>query len=228
MNKMRRLICGTVLTLTLSGGISYAADVLKPNTPSLTSTTTTTETVVTPAPTAANPGTLPPATPGSALTSKPADTLLLSTTPAIPAMDPKDIPDIVMKEMQEIQKNCERNYFYSSFHDCKCVAVKFLDARMKSDPDVPKERIFTQIAGQCVDEPSIAGYIYKSCADYMQHTRPSDYVSFCRCSANDVAKSYTKAPVMNLRYIEGLRRNAFVKCGIGNNPDRPSSGGVRN
>lgn len=176
---------------------------------------------------------LPPAPDGmtgGAMTN-PADgnstaTLKLGTgnNPSAQSIDPKDIPDIVLEEMQNVEDNCRANYFYSSFHDCRCVAVKFVDARMRNDPAIPKERIFEQVATQCPDEPSIAGFIYKSCADYMKTIR-KDYVGFCKCSANNVARAYSKTPVMNMRYIEGLRRNAFVTCGIGNRSNDLPYGG---
>lgn len=227
MNLHRTTFLALASALILSGGMACAADLLKPATPSLTATTT-------PATTApAQPATqtapqdavgetgnidkaVPPAQPG--------DGLKLTTKPSgPPELAPKDIPDVLMKEMQDVQSSCEKNYFYSSFHDCKCISVKFLDARLKSDPNTSKDRVFNSIAGQCVDEPAIAGYIYKSCGDYMQHVR-KDYVEFCKCTANNVAETYHKAPVMSLRYIESLRRNAFIACGISNKVEKPDRG----
>lgn len=139
----------------------------------------------------------------------------------VEVIDPKDIPETILKEMQGIEKDCETNYFYNSFHNCKCVAVKYLDARIKSDPNIPKERVFNKVANQCPDETAIAGYIYKNCAEYMKNVR-KDYVSFCTCNANNVARSYSKNPIMNLRYIESLRRNSMMACGLAPSPEYQS------
>ncbi|MDB5490182.1 MAG: hypothetical protein JWO78_31 [Micavibrio sp.] len=224
MNLRRCTIIALAAVLLCTGGMARAADILTPSTPSLTgpadatgqpaaTTTTTTET------TTAAPGD----TDGKPVpTPKTGDMLKLSTGPdAAPPIDPKEIPDVVMEEMKQIENSCTKNYFYSSFHDCKCISVKFLDARLKSDPNMSKDRVFNSIAAQCVDEPGVAGYVYKSCADYMKSIRV-DFDSFCTCSANKVAASYKKNPMMSLRYIESLRRNAFVDCGIRNKVEKPS------
>jgi hypothetical protein len=148
-------------------------------------------------------------------------TLNLQTEPpksASQAIDPADIPDILLAEMADVENNCNANAMYSAFHDCRCIAVKFLDARLKSDPDRSKDIVFNAISNQCPNPPGIAGYIYKSCADVMKNERPKDFDKFCSCSANQVAEAYAKTPMMNVRYIDGLRKNAFISCGIGSNP----------
>jgi hypothetical protein len=223
MDVIRFAICGVFVAFSLTGaGPARAEELLAPNKPLLGASsgtpTETTAATTTPSP---EPSAVPSQNPILPANPSPTGSLNLAT-PNQPqgaaGIDPKDIPEILLTEMKEIERNCTNNHFYSSFHDCKCITVKFLDARLKSDPDVPKERIFNDVAGQCPDEAGIAGYIYKSCAAYMDTVR-KDYVSFCTCTANDVAKAYTRTPVMNLRYIEMLRRNAFTNCGIANNPD---------
>lgn len=210
--------------MIFSGSMAFAADILKPATPSLTAPAGTTPA----APEATGtPATAPGATqqPQTATSSMPAapigDGLKLSTKPSGPeAVPPKDIPDVLMAEMKDVESSCEKNYFYSSFHDCKCIAVKFIDARMKSDPSTTKDRVFNSISNECVDEAGVAGYIYRSCGDYMQHKR-TDYVDFCKCTANKVAASFAKTPVMSLRVVESLRRQAFIDCGIRDKVDKP-------
>lgn len=133
-------------------------------------------------------------------------------------IDPKDIPDVLMDEMKQVETDCHNNYFYSNFHDCRCVAVKFLDARIKSDPDTPRSRIYENVASQCPDPVSIAGYVYTSCASFLKATRPDDYVPICKCTANTVATQYTAHPNMNIRYIERLRKGAYHSCGLNGNP----------
>ncbi len=134
------------------------------------------------------------------------------------SIDPEDIPDILLAEMKEVESNCNANATYSSFHDCRCIAVKFLDSRIKSDPERSKDVAFNDVSSQCPNAPGIAGYIYKSCADVMKTGRPKDFDKFCSCAANQVAEIYTKAPMMNMRYIDNLRKRALIDCGIRNNP----------
>lgn len=132
---------------------------------------------------------------------------------------PDEIPEIILKEMQQIEKNCNANVMYAAFHDCRCIAVKFLDARIKSNPETSgSDRVFQSIQNECPDEPGIAGFVYKSCADVMRYARPKDFEKFCKCSANQVARNYSQRPRMNMRYIDNLRKSAFVSCGIAEDP----------
>lgn len=130
------------------------------------------------------------------------------------AVNPAEIPDIVMQEVKEIEHICSGNYLYSSFHDCRCLAVKFLDARISTDPATSRDAVFKQVAAQCVNKVSIAGYIYPSCYDIMKLHYPDTYREICECTANKVAEDYAARPIVNLRYIEGLRKAAFRQCGM--------------
>lgn len=127
---------------------------------------------------------------------------------------PQDIPDILMAEVLDIKKNCELNALYAAYHDCNCIAVKFLDARVKSDPDTPKDRVFNQVRNECANTPMIAGVVYKSCVSFRKSEDPEGYVDYCTCAANDVARRYTEQPNMNLRYMKKLRKEAYIACGI--------------
>lgn len=135
------------------------------------------------------------------------------------AILPEDIPEILLREVQDIERNCNYNTLYAAYHDCRCIAVKFLDARLNSNPDSSRDAVFQKVASQCPNEPGIAGFIYKGCVEVMQYARPEDFDKFCKCSANSVARSYTARPNMNVRYIENLRKKAYISCGIAERPD---------
>lgn len=143
--------------------------------------------------------------------------------PALSDVVPVDqIPKIILDETAEIEMNCRNNYLQSSFHDCECLAVKFLDARLLSDPEQNKDRVLQSVTSQCADETKIAGFIYTGCIGFMRFTNPDSAESFCGCASNQVAVNYTRNPLMSLRYIENLRRNAYNTCGVANLP--PSRG----
>lgn len=131
---------------------------------------------------------------------------------------PENIPDILMAEVMDIKNNCDASGLYATYHDCNCIAVKFLDERLKSDPDTPKERVKKIVENRCPNTPAIAGFMYTSCVSFRKRDDPEGYVSFCTCAANEVAKRYSEHPDMNLRYIRRLKKEAFVSCGIANNP----------
>jgi hypothetical protein len=133
-------------------------------------------------------------------------------TADIKNINPEDIPQILLDEMKEIEQNCEGNYFYSSFHDCRCVAVRFLDERLKSDPETPQFIIFKRVNAQCPDKTAIAGFVYRSCYDMAKIDRP-DYIDFCECVAKEMTEAYAKRPMVNMSYIQDLRKTAFRSCG---------------
>lgn len=133
-------------------------------------------------------------------------------------ISPTDIPAPLLEEMNTIERQCVNNTLYAAYHDCRCIAIKFLDARLKSDPvKNTMDSIFQRVANECPNTPGIAGYIYSSCIDVMQYARPEDYQKFCTCTANQVAENYTARPNMNMRYISQLRSKAFTSCGIAQN-----------
>ena len=169
------------------------------------------------------PEILEPAKPEPVITKPALPNLNLETpdtgTGKSSAIDPKDIPEILMREVNEIEKSCNYNTLYAAYHDCRCIAVKFLDARLNSDPDRSRDAIYQKVSSECPNEPGIAGFIYKGCTEVMQYARPKDFDKFCSCSANDVARSYTARPNMNMRYIEGLRKRAYIRCGVAEQPD---------
>ena len=134
--------------------------------------------------------------------------------PETKAIDPADIPDVLMDEVKVVERLCVTNYMYSSFHDCRCVAVKFLDARIKSDPKTSRDTVFKQVAAQCVNQVGIIDYVYPSCHDIMKLRHPDTYRQLCECTARNVAAAYKAQPEVNLYYIERLRNKAFRECGL--------------
>lgn len=152
----------------------------------------------------------PASTPAQAILPGPAPTFDPS------ALDLSEVPEIVLRDMDQVVKNCRANYIYSRFHDCECIGVKFLDARLANDPTRGRDAIFNSVANECPNELEIAGFIYTSCSDFMRNRRPDSFESFCTCAANAVATRYTRAPRANTRYIENLRKQAYLDCGLGN------------
>lgn len=126
---------------------------------------------------------------------------------------PEELPKELLDEMVSVEKECSDNTYFSAFQDCRCIAVKYLDERIKRGPYAVRNIIMNDVNTMCPNTPGVAGYIYKSCTEYMSWARP-DYEDFCRCTANKVAERYTRNPRMNNDYIGGLRKNAMLECGM--------------
>ncbi|WP_435640354.1 hypothetical protein [Micavibrio aeruginosavorus] len=163
------------------------------------------------------PATAPAATPDAAQPAPGAGlTILAPKTPgprSVADIPPEDLPKELLDEMVSVEKECSDNTFFSAFQDCRCIAVKYLDERIKRGPYAVRNIIMNDVNTMCPNTPGVAGYVYKSCSEYMSWTRP-DFEAFCRCTANLVADRYTRLPKMNNEYISGLRKRAMLECGM--------------
>jgi hypothetical protein len=161
-----------------------------------------------------------PETPGRAPIANPVMPPNLTLESAPPAFDPtqvdlSEIPEILLREMDDVQRSCQENYFYSSFHNCECIAITFLDERIKSDPRRSRDAVLTSVQSKCANDAGVAGYVYTGCADFLSYKIPDAYEGVCTCVANRVAQRYARAPLPNIRYVENIRRDAYTECGLG-------------
>lgn len=128
---------------------------------------------------------------------------------------PEDIRTELMNETVQEYEKCSLKGIYSHFHDCQCVAVKYLDERIKRGPEVASELIMMDIQTQCPDAASIAGYQYVQCEDLFAFDVIGNLDKFCACYANNIAKAYTKKPSSHSTYVTMLAANAMNECGYG-------------
>lgn len=131
---------------------------------------------------------------------------------AAPA-SPGNIPAQVLGEMQQAEQSCRENHFYSSLHDCKCVADRFDQERMQGDLATDWKEVYWHVNEEpvCPNGPGIVKYVYVSCAGYYKSIR-KDYVAFCKCAADDTAHRFVDQPAASL--FSEMRREALQKCGI--------------
>lgn len=125
---------------------------------------------------------------------------------------PEDIKTEILEEVQTTYNDCARNEEYSIFHDCECISVKFLDARVLAGPEVPHNRIYQNIMQECVNDAGVAGFSYDSCASVMKYDRLDDLDKYCSCYANEVAKIYAKNPNTSTAYINDIGVKSYLKC----------------
>ena len=83
------------------------------------------------------------------------------------------------------------------------------------------ERLTKTRDAVCANTEEIAGTIYKDCMSYAETSREleTDNDEYCSCSANRMAREFSKTPRLSIRYIRRLRGEAMLYC---NNPrNRP-------
>lgn len=121
-----------------------------------------------------------------------------------------------LAEMDRIYSICTGSSFYSTYYDCKCQAVKFLDQRIKLGPDLPPDSIMMNVNTECANVPGLAGYAYNLCTEKLSllNYKDKDFAPFCECFANKFAKTYAKNPRLSSRNVQVLQTDAYRECGF--------------
>lgn len=124
---------------------------------------------------------------------------------------PDDLKELVLDEVQVVYNNCARKDLFSKLHDCRCVSIYFLDARLREGPKEDRNVMLEKVGAVCPNPVETAGYIYKECVPMYERTfKKVD--QYCACVANEVAVKYGKTPVPKRNYISFLKTDAHVKC----------------
>ena len=123
------------------------------------------------------------------------------------------------EEAQYIYERCTKNYMYSSFFECACVAGAFRMERDVSDDlqGVILSRIYESRQSPCINTTNIAGTMYEECMG--NHSKSSKLIrrgidpkKMCQCYANEIALTYTKKPIFKTKYISDIKNKAYIYC----------------
>jgi hypothetical protein len=157
---------------------------------------------------------------------------LAQTQPAItesgqtntPRNNYADIPDEYIEEAIAFGESCKTDENLRQYHDCECLAVKYLDERIKRGPRAHSSSLMLAIEEQCPDATEAAGIRYEQCIQN-ELNMPQDIPieSFCTCYANTFAELFEAG-----KYEPGsdttirLQTTAMIEC---NNPAKYPLGG---
>ncbi|MCB9989786.1 MAG: hypothetical protein H6867_00210 [Rhodospirillales bacterium] len=137
---------------------------------------------------------------------------------------PPDIQAELMAEAEFVHNFCETQDMFSSLHDCRCVAAKFLDRRILDyNPLVDPLSLADQVAEECPNEAGAAGYGYKQCTGLYGWQMPYGLEEFCGCYGRHFAKLYMENPGSYMPKLTGIGSASALKCAkeIENNPLKP-------
>lgn len=129
---------------------------------------------------------------------------------------PPDMQEELLQETDHAVRLCNANSIFATYQDCECIGVKFLDNRLSQGPGKHTYTVLNQVAKECVNQPAIAGYHYKTCLERMSTYDPKYAVridEMCACTGKEVAKAYAQAPANFLRYQTKLAVGAQRLCG---------------
>lgn len=125
---------------------------------------------------------------------------------------PPDIQKSLEDEAQGQFSLCNSDPLYSRTYDCRCMAVKYLDERIKRGPETSNAVIRRAVQLQCVDVASLAGLQYQNCQDSYGYFLKWKADEFCKCYANSVAKYFAKNPSNKTDYLPSLGVSAAQEC----------------
>jgi len=134
------------------------------------------------------------------------------TSAGLYAQLPPEIQEELNEEAQKIYTDCSFSSRYAQFHDCRCLAIQYLDKRIMKGPEATEAALLTAIAGECVNDAGVAGYYYPQCKAQFSSLITSNIEEFCTCYANQMAKNYAKQPSLYHYHLRNLTSAAFRSC----------------
>jgi len=138
--------------------------------------------------------------------------------PLFNALHP-DIQDEIIAEAESIYNDCSRKLTYSYYHDCGCLAGRFVEERLKQGPDQHTYSLRSTISRDCANQPGIAGHSFNLCMNSLGLLSPSsrnlrepELEEHCTCFARTMATRYARAPNPHYKYIARLRTQSMQAC----------------
>lgn len=133
---------------------------------------------------------------------KPTDSVLLAT------------PDQIDEALQ-VTQDCQAASFSTTFFDCDCVGMKFLENRLKYGEQKTSVYLLTLSRKSCPNSAGLAGSTLTQCETWAAPMRPRDFKPFCACFANRLGRTYERNPSMNEMVREYQMTEAFSFCDHG-------------
>lgn len=141
-------------------------------------------------------------------------------TPAPAPAEPADentyaeVPDEFIQEAQRFADHCKGDADMRQYKDCECLAVKYLDQRIKLGKDADSTAILGAIEEQCPDATEAAGIHFEKCkADLLTIPPGVPVDAYCACYANNFAKLFeaSNAEAYSGTFVR-LRVQAHMIC----------------
>lgn len=130
---------------------------------------------------------------------------------------PIELQKEILEEAQYVHDRCERNSLYATLFECRCLAVKFIDARIAQGPDEDALALAEKQGSECINKPGIAGYGWKQCQE-LTYNMPYGRDEYCTCFANKYVEEYMKSPQAISPVLKRAMTNALSACDDGNGP----------
>ncbi len=124
---------------------------------------------------------------------------------------PPDLQDELLEKSQKFYVDCQGKGSYTQTHDCACLALRYLSARLER-PDASDSSINVSIMNECVDTAATAGYAYNKCKALYSTMYPENIEQLCECYGRRYAQSYARQPNVNAQYEINLGSDVILSC----------------
>jgi hypothetical protein len=151
----------------------------------------------------------------SPVLSAPKGSLLDQDKRQLPYKSYSEIPEEAIVEAEAFQQACEADSTLSTYYECECWAMRFLEQRIIRGPEVDATAVMLDIQADCPNTPAIAGMAYNTCIGQGVDFFPDkhDPEEYCSCVGNAYAKLYARSGrSIDTRLMVQLRTIASLSC----------------
>lgn len=128
--------------------------------------------------------------------------------------DLSSLPDEYIEESFAFHNECTGDNDYYNYYDCNCLAMAYLDARVKAGAETHHSLLKQNIRKLCLDPTGMTGELFNNCLN----DRPDSFSDlpqeeFCTCYANTFGKlfEYYKIPPSSSVTVT-MRKQARIAC----------------
>lgn len=130
----------------------------------------------------------------------------------------KRLPVATPEQVDEalaVSQDCARHSRSSTYFDCDCVGMKFLELRRAAGDKAHAPFLLIEAEKSCPNMAGIAGQTYERCLAWGPQEIGYNYKEFCSCFGSEYGRIYGKNPTSNLMHREAQMTDAMTKCKYG-------------
>lgn len=134
----------------------------------------------------------------------------------------EDLPPATIEQIDEaldVTMQCKAASYSSTYYDCDCTGMKFLDLRRVRGDGVANTTLLLEAQKNCPNATNVAGSMLNQCYTWAKASRPYNYKEFCDCFASEFAQRYEKNTSENDMVRESQMTDAYITCDGGRNLD---------
>jgi len=126
----------------------------------------------------------------------------------------EDVPDEFILEATAFEEACRNNHKQKLYFDCRCLSIKYLEARIERGKEAPVSAIENMLGDSCKDGTGIAGQLYEEClSDFVAAPLEKDPEEFCSCYGNTFAQYFENLEGrLTVRARGAFKSRARLRC----------------